>query len=64
MTAGANRPHFHVRIRAQAKRPMWYAWRIAFHTRQAAQQYAARRLPKDRFEVYPCENPECAPKLD
>lgn len=62
--ARANKPHYHVRIRSRTNAFMWYAWRRGFHTRQAAQKYAAERIERERFGVVACEREACAPKLD
>ena len=60
----ANRPHFHVWRMAKGDRAFFRLVR-AFHTRQAARQYATRREPDpDRFMVLQCDKEACRPKLD
>ena len=59
-----NRPHYHVWIESRTNPFMRYGWRRGFHTRQAAQKYAAKRIEPHRFTVIACDRRECAPRLD
>ena len=62
-TKKVNRPHYHVWAEARTGR-MLYRLARAFHTRQAARQWAKRWYPDRPCTVRECFKPECAPKLD
>lgn len=61
--AQANRPHFHIWVKARTGR-MFYVLARAFHTRQAARQYANRHRPGVEVMVLQCFERKCAPPLD
>ena len=59
----ANRPHYHVWLRARTGR-IFYVLSRGFHTRQAAAKYGARRQPdSEKRMVLACEDERCKPKL-
>lgn len=59
----ANRPHYHVWLRAATGR-VFYVVRRGFHTRQAAQKFAARRQPDPQWRlVLQCHDDDCKPPL-
>lgn len=62
-----NRPHYHVWIFADPGgfRPAQMAYRLAraFHTRQAAQQWAKRDGRGNGFQVLKCHHFRCRPRL-
>ena len=59
----ANRPHYHVWIKADGDRAFFKRAR-GFHTRQAAQQYVVRQEPDPgRRLVLKCHDYRCRPKL-
>ena len=62
----ANRPHYHVWLKARGGR-MRYRLARGFHTRQAAHQWSQRNYRGDRErdpKIEQCEDERCAPKLD
>ena len=63
MAERPNRPHYHAWLMAATGRIFYKA--RAFHTRQAATQWAARRQPDpERRTVLRCWQPHCAPRLE
>ena len=59
----ANRPHYHVWLRARTGR-IYYRLARGFHTRQAASKYAQRRQPEPGWRmVIQCEDERCKPAL-
>ena len=64
MSAKLNRAHYHVWFMASTGSAFFKRTR-AFHTKQAAHKYAARRQPDPaKRMVKECWEPKCAPKLD
>ena len=59
----ANRPHFHIWLQASTGRAFFKG--RAFHTRQAARQWALLRQPDPAKRlVLKCELEHCRPPLD
>ena len=64
-TVQTNRPHYHVWIFATSRDAPRMAYRLAraFHTRQAAQQWAKRDGRGNGFQVLKCHHFRCRPRL-
>lgn len=58
----ANRPHFHVWVRARTGR-IFYILKRGFFTSQAARQWSKRNRPDSQTMILKCEDEACRPRL-
>ena len=59
----ANRPHYHVWLKAKTGR-IWYKLARSFNSHQAAVQWGKRNKPESERMSLKCEDVRCRPPLN